>query len=44
MDEKTIKILKEEGTLKPVKKFAGKNDIELNLTANCVYLVEIKAE
>ena len=37
-----IKLLREESKLKPISEFVAKtNSVELNLTANCVYLVEI---
>ena len=43
MDADVIKALREEGNIKPIKEFIADGDIELKLTANCVYLVEIKA-
>jgi len=42
MDAETIKILRAEGNIKPIKEFTADGDIELNLTANCVYLIEVK--
>lgn len=42
MDEETIKALRAEGNIKPIKEFTADGDIELNLTANCVYLIEVK--
>ena len=40
--EKEIKILREEGKIKPIAEFDANNEIELKLTANCVYFVEVK--
>jgi len=40
--EKEIKLLREEGNIKPVAEFDVKEKISLKLTANCVYLVEVK--
>ena len=40
--EKEIKLLREEGNIKPVAEFDAKEKIDLRLTANCVYLVDVK--
>ena len=40
--EKEIELLREEGNLKPVAEFDANEKISLKLTANCVYLVEVK--
>ncbi len=43
LSEEQIKILKEEGNLKPIKEFIlQKNCIELDLTANCIYLITVE--
>ena len=42
MDDETIKILRAEGNMKPVKEFVADGDITLDFTANCVYLIEVK--
>ena len=42
MTGETIKTLREESKLRPISEFVAEtNAVELNLTANCVYLVEI---
>ena len=41
MNAEVIKTLRAEGNIKPVKEFIANGDIELQLTANCVYLVEL---
>ncbi len=42
-DQKEIAILREEGRLKPIAEFISQGEaIELALTANCTYLIEIK--
>lgn len=43
MDDEIIKILREEGNLKPFKEFTEDKNITIELSANCVYLVEVKA-
>ena len=42
MSEDVIKTLRAEGNIKPYKEFIADGDIELKLTPNCVYLVEVK--
>ena len=42
MDEETINALRVEGNIKPIKEFKVEGDIELKLTANCVYLIEVE--
>ncbi len=40
--ENEIKVLREEGKIKPIAEFNANNEVQLKLTANCVYLVEVK--
>lgn len=42
MDEEMIKLLRKEGNIKPYKEFILDTDVTLQLSANCVYLVEIR--
>lgn len=42
LTKEQIKFLREEGNLKPVAEFDAKEKINLKLTSNCVYLVEVK--
>ena len=42
LSREDIKELREEGRIKPVAEFDAKEKISLKLTANCVYLVEVK--
>ena len=39
LSEENIKILREEGNMKPFAKLTSKDKITLKLTPNCVYLV-----
>ena len=41
-DSDDIKRLREEGRMSPVKTQSGSEDITLDLTANCTYLVEVE--
>ena len=41
MTDELVKVLKAEGNVKPLCEFTAEDNIELKLTANCVYLVEI---
>ena len=43
LSSEQIKVLREEGKLKPVAEFVGsKDDIQLELTANCMYVVTVE--
>lgn len=42
ISDEQIQILKDEGKVKPIKILSGAEQIKLNLTANSVYLVEVK--
>jgi ribosomal protein S25 len=40
--EEELRLLREEGKLKPLYKQSGKEPIKLKLTANCTYLILVK--
>jgi len=42
LTDEQIKILREEGKIKPVVVFNAEEEIKLKLTANCTYLIEVK--
>lgn len=42
LSQEQIKILKEEGKLKPISKTTGKSNIELSLSANSTFLITIE--
>ena len=42
LDAEDIKLLQEHGRMKPIKIQSGDESIELRLTANCTYLVEVE--
>ena len=43
LSREQIKVLREEGKLKPVAEFVGsKDDIQLELTANCMYVITVE--